>query len=242
MVTAPGMRPIFKTGVLGCSDAQPTESYGKSMDFGLIFARFRGLDAMCGYVCVNEQSRGRVCVFSRKVLIRLCCSSDTRGSEIAMPAEGAKSDFEHSAFILLNISENLTRIVFKSETKLSKKSFIEEAPYSRSCDVFTLLTVTFSNETLLYERSSVVRIRCFELSIVIWSSWQEASSKNTVAPLKYTIAYKHVSKIFNIISTKSYTGNLIQIIGDGGVTKPSILRRYAEFSIIHFCESKIPCL
>ena len=52
---------------------------------------------------------------------------------------------------------------------------------------------------------------------------------------------KHVSKIFNIISTKSYPGNLIQIIGDGGVTKPSILRRYAEFSIIYFYESKIPC-
>lgn len=51
-----------------------------------------------------------------------------------------------------------------------------------------------------------------------------------------------VSKIFNIISTKSYPGNLIQIIGDGGVTKPSILRRYAEFSIICFYESKIPCL
>lgn len=212
------------------------------MDFGPIFTLFRGLDAMCGYVCVNEQSRGRVCAFSRKVLIHLCCSSDARGSEIAMSAEGAKSDFEHSAIILLNTSANSTGIVSKSETKLSTKSFIEEEPCSRSCDVFTLLTVTFSNETLLYERSSVVRIRCFEVSIVIWSSWQEASSKNTVVPLKYTIAYKHVSKIFNIISTKSYPGNLIQIIGDGGVTKPSILRRYAEFSIIYFYKSKIPCL
>ena len=124
------MIPIFKTGVLRCSVVKPTESYRKSMDFGLIFARFRGLDAMCGYVCVNEQSKGRVCAFSRKVLIHLCCSSDARGSEIAMSAEEAKS----------------------------------------------------------------------------------------------------------------YPGKLIQIIGDGGDTKPSILRRYAEFSIIYFYKSKIPCL
>ena len=125
-----GMVPIFEIGISMCFGSQPTESYGKSMDFGLVFARFRGLNAMCGYVCVNEQSKGRVCAFSRKVLIHLCCSSDARGSEIAMSAEEAKS----------------------------------------------------------------------------------------------------------------YPGNLIQIIGDGGVTKPSILRRYAEFSIIYFCESKIPCL
>jgi len=51
MGVTPGMRPIFKTGFLGLSEVQPTESYGKSMDFGLIFARFRGFDTMCGHVC-----------------------------------------------------------------------------------------------------------------------------------------------------------------------------------------------
>jgi len=61
------------------------------MGFRPILPHFRGLDAMCGYVCVNEQSKGRVCAFSRKVLIHLCCSSDARGSEIAMSAEEAKS-------------------------------------------------------------------------------------------------------------------------------------------------------
>ena len=45
MGLTPGMMPIFKTGVLRLSGAQPTESYGKSMDFGLIFVLFRGFRA-----------------------------------------------------------------------------------------------------------------------------------------------------------------------------------------------------
>ncbi len=44
MGIAPGIKPIFKTGVFSHSDAQPAESYGKSMDFGPIFTLFRGLE------------------------------------------------------------------------------------------------------------------------------------------------------------------------------------------------------
>ena len=60
MGVTPGMKPIFKTGVLRSSGAQPTESYGKAMDFGLIFVLFRGFRAKASNVCKNEQSRVRV--------------------------------------------------------------------------------------------------------------------------------------------------------------------------------------
>ena len=68
MGITPGMMPIFKTGVFSHSGAQPTEGYGKSMDFGLIFARFRGLDAMRCNICENEQSRSPVTVHLHKHL------------------------------------------------------------------------------------------------------------------------------------------------------------------------------
>lgn len=55
-----GMIPIFKTGVLGCSDDQPTESWAKSKDFDLICALFRGLNVMQSNACKNAQSRVRV--------------------------------------------------------------------------------------------------------------------------------------------------------------------------------------
>ncbi len=60
MGITPGMMPIFKTGVLRRSEIQPTESYGKSMDFGPIFTLFRGFRAKASNVCKNEQSRVRV--------------------------------------------------------------------------------------------------------------------------------------------------------------------------------------
>ena len=68
MGIAPGMMPIFKTGVLERSGAQPTERYGKLKGFRPVLPHFRGFDTTYGYVCENEQSRSPMTLHLHKHL------------------------------------------------------------------------------------------------------------------------------------------------------------------------------
>ena len=74
MGVTPGMRPIVKTGVLRCSEAQPTESDGEAMGFRPFLPHFRGLDTMQSNICKNVQSRVSCERILRKEWIPMLCT------------------------------------------------------------------------------------------------------------------------------------------------------------------------